>query len=183
MTEVVTGRLLVATPLLLDPNFYRAVVLILEQGDDGALGLTLNRALDVAPGEYLPNWTDVITDPDAIFAGGPVNREMAVGLAWRPGVPEEEVWHPVLGGVGLIDLTEGPEAVGGLEGLRVFSGYAGWGPGQLEAELATGSWFVLDATVADAFTVEPERLWHDVLRRQPNRLALFADYPPDPSLN
>ena len=183
MTEAVTGRLLVATPLLLDPNFFRAVVLILEQGEDGALGLTLNRALDVSPGEYLPMWTELISAPDTIFAGGPVNREMAVGLAWRPSVPEAEVWRPVLGGVGLIDLTEGPDAVAGLENLRVFSGYAGWGPGQLEAELATGSWFVLDATVADAFTGDPERLWHDVLRRQPNRLALFADYPPDPSLN
>ena len=183
MAEVVTGRLLVATPVLLDPNFFRAVVLILEQGDDGALGLTLNRVLDVSPGEYLPMWTELISAPDAIFAGGPVNREMAVGLAWRPSVPEQEAWHPVLGGVGLIDLTDGPDSVNGLEGLRVFSGYAGWGPGQLEAEVAMGSWFVLDATVTDAFTGEPERLWHDVLRRQPNRMALFADYPPDPSLN
>lgn len=183
MSEIVTGRLLVATPTLLDPNFFRAVVLILEQGEDGALGVTLNRGLDVSPGEYLPAWADRISQPDMIFSGGPVQRDMAVGLAWRPGVPEEEAWSPVLGGVGLIDLSSEPETIVGLEGLRVFSGYAGWGSDQLEAELAMGSWFVVDATPADAFTEDPDRLWHDVLRRQPNRLALFADYPPNPSLN
>ena len=183
MNDIVPGRLLVATPLLLDPNFFRAVILILEHGEDGALGVTLNRGLDVSPDEYLPTWTEVISAPNMIFSGGPVQREMAVGLAWRPDVPEEESWRPVLGGVGLIDLSSEPETIRGVEGLRVFSGYAGWGPGQLEAELATGSWFVLDATPADAFTQEPDQLWHDVLRRQPNRLALFADYPTNPSLN
>lgn len=181
MSDIVTGRLLVATPVLLDPNFFRAVVLILEQGEDGALGVTLNRALDVSPGEYLPAWVDLLTEPSVIFSGGPVNREMAVGLAWRPGVAEEEQWRPVLGGVGLIDLSD--ESVEGVAELRVFSGYAGWGPGQLEEELATGSWFVVDATPEDAFSSDPEVLWHDVLRRQPNRAALFADFPFDPSLN
>ena len=181
MSDIVTGRLLVATPVLLDPNFFRAVVLILEQGEDGALGVTLNRALDVSPAEYLPGWADLLTEPGVIFSGGPVQREMAVGLAWRPEVAEAEDWRPVLGGVGLIDLSD--ESAEGVAGLRVFSGYAGWGPGQLEEELATGSWFVIDAVPTDAFTSDPESLWRAVLRRQHNRIALFADFPVDPSLN
>jgi putative transcriptional regulator len=161
----------------------RAVLLMIEHGDEGALGVTLNRPIGLDVVDHLPAWTAHLSPPAAVFAGGPVHREMAVGLAYRPSVAADEGWAPLLGGVGLIDLTLQPEAVVAVERLRVFAGYAGWGPGQLELELAVGSWFVLDATPSDPFDGYPEDLWRRVLRRQRGATAFYAVYPEDRSAN
>jgi len=177
------GRLLVASPTLVDPNFRRTVVLLLEHGEGGALGLVVNRPLAAPAEEFLPQWAPFLDPPRQVFFGGPVQREMALGLAWRPAVAPDERWHPVLGGLGMIDVGEEPDRVPGVDRLRIFSGYSGWAPGQLELELTTGSWFVLDAWAADAFSATPDILWREVLRRQGGRLALFAGYPDDPRLN
>jgi putative transcriptional regulator len=71
----------------------------------------------------------------------------------------------------------------GIAGIRLFAGYSGWGPGQLEGELAAGAWYVVTADPADALTARPEALWRDVLRRQRGRLALLATYSAKRSLN
>jgi putative transcriptional regulator len=93
-------------------------------------------------------------------------------------------WRPLLPHLGVLDLTEEPTtAFGVVERIRVFAGYAGWGAGQLEAEIAAQAWFVVDSRPQDVFSEQPERLWRDVLRRQPGQLAFVATYPPDPSLN
>ncbi|HEY3239099.1 MAG TPA: YqgE/AlgH family protein, partial [Acidimicrobiia bacterium] len=90
-------------------------------------------------------------------------------------------FQPVLGDyVGIVDLGLEPQ---GVDAVRLFAGYAGWGGGQLEAEISAGGWFVLDALPSDPLSAEPEELWREVLRRQGGRLALFAACPPDPSLN
>lgn len=183
MTGSLAGKLLVATPGLLDPNFHRTVVLVMEHGDEGAVGVVLNRVVDAEVGEFLPAWGSRVDPPRRVFLGGPVQREVALGLAWRPSVGAEDGWHPVLGGLGFVDLSRDPDEIGGLDRVRVFSGYAGWAPEQLEMEIATGSWFVVDAWAADAFTDRPEGLWRQVLRRQRNRLVLFADFPVDPRAN
>jgi len=185
VTESAAGRLLVAGPGLLDPNFYRAVVLILEHGEDGAVGVTLNRPLDVQAAEHVPAWHKLLAAPMVVYSGGPVQREIAVGVARRP-IPEglDPEWHPVLGEVGLVDLTVEPEELGGVTAARVFSGYAGWGPDQLEWELSEPtSWFVVDAEIADVFSDEPAGLWRQVLARQEGHLSWFADYPLDPATN
>lgn len=170
------GRLLVATPTLLDPNFYRTVVYLAEHGPEGALGIVLNRPTDEAVADHIEGWSGYLAAPEVVFVGGPVSNEVAVAVAQNPAIPPES-WQPQLNDVGLLDITEGPEPIGGVDRLRIFSGYAGWVTGQLELELATGSWFVLDAVAADVFAADPTGLWSAVLRRQPGRLAFYASFP------
>jgi putative transcriptional regulator len=180
------GRLLVATPALLDPHFHRAVVLLLDTTDDGVLGVILNRPSDAEVAEALPEWASQATEPVRVFLGGPVQPSAALGLAWcPPGLPEDEDGGlRVLGGsLGTVDLEE-PDAVpAGCRGLRIFAGYSGWGSAQLADEIAEGAWYVVDALPEDAVTPEPDTLWSRVLRRQPGSLAMVASFPQDPSLN
>jgi putative transcriptional regulator len=94
------------------------------------------------------------------------------------------VWRPVVGPVGIVDLGCSPEAVTpAIEDLRLFAGYAGWGEDQLEGEIEGGAWWVVDASPADVLSDHPERLWLDVLRRQPGRLSMYAHFPADPLAN
>ncbi|NAZ87603.1 YqgE/AlgH family protein [Kineococcus sp. T90] len=185
-----TGRLLLATPSLTDPNFRRAVVLVLNHDEDGALGVVVNRPLEVDVDAVLPGWQPFATAPGKLFQGGPVALDSALGLVAVPGDRPDprgvrRVFASVgLGSVGLVDLDTPPEAVvDELAGLRIFAGYAGWGAGQLEAEIAEDSWFVLPAEARDAFSDDPERLWADVLRRQGGDLALVASFPADVTMN
>lgn len=174
----IVGRLLVATPLLLDPNFFRTVVLMIEHSEEGALGLVLNRATAEPVADHLPGWETHLSTPPVVFVGGPVNNEVAVGLVRRPAVPPED-WAPSVHETGLVDLAEGPEALESIAAARVFSGYAGWVGGQLEEELRSGSWVLAEAAPADAFTTAPDDLWRQVLRRQPDRRSLYASFPDD----
>lgn len=182
--ERLRGRLLVATPGIGDPNFAGTVVLLLEHSEDGAMGVVLNRPSDIHVAEHLPGWTEVVVSPPVVFVGGPVAPNAALCLARVDADLEDGGFDPLLGQVGTVDLTADPEnAVPGVAAVRIFAGYAGWAPRQLEAEIADGGWFVVDADPADALSPLPETLWRDVLRRQAGTVALFADYPPDPSMN
>ena len=188
------GRLLVATPSLADPNFERTVILVLEHGEEGALGVVLNRPSDLDLAEPLPEWAAAAAHPSVVFIGGPVAPSAAVCLARLGPHGVTEGWQQLLGpsgpgsgvggSVGTLDLDADPdEAISRLDEIRVFDGYAGWGPGQLEGEIADGGWFVVDAEAADPLSPSPENLWAAVLRRQPGTLALFAAYPADPTMN
>ena len=185
MTEVATGSLLVATPVLVDPNFADTVVLLLDVGEDGALGVVLNRPTPVLVAEVLAEWRDAVAEPEVLFRGGPVNTEgaLAVGrLADAEDVPVG--FREVFGDLGVVDLDTPLELLeGSLAGLRIFAGYAGWGAGQVEREIAQGDWYVVPAEVADVFRVDPTDLWRDVLRRQPGELAWHSTRPLDPELN
>jgi len=188
MGTPLTGRLLVAAPRLMDPNFLRTVLLVCRHDEDGALGLVLNRPTSVTVGEALPGWVEPLAPPNVVFLGGPVQPEMAVGLGGlRPahaGRAESEQWTPIDERLGLVDLSGSPAVeVAALHRLRVFAGYAGWSAGQLDFEVASADWFVLPAEEGDSFTAAPVGLWRRVLHRQHGPLALFADFPPDPSLN
>lgn len=176
-----TGRLLVATPILGDPNFDRTVVLLLEHGEEGAVGLVLNRPSDTEVAEPLPEWDGVAATPSVIFVGGPVARSAVIGLGRRAGGGEG--WRPLVGGVGIVDLGAGPAFPAPVEELRLFAGYAGWGAGQLEAEIDAAAWWVVDAAPGDALSPSPEHLWSEVLRRQCGRLKMYAHFPEDPSAN
>ncbi len=184
--ESMTGQLLVATPTLKDPNFDRTVVLLVAHEAGGALGVVLNRATEVPVADVLGNWGDLARDPAVLFEGGPVQPESAICLArTRPDVRRQiSGFHQVAGSVGTVDLSGDPDRLrGSLAGIRVFAGYSGWSPGQLEDEIASGSWFVFDALPGDAFAPRPDDLWPMVLRRQGDILAAVAHFPPDVSLN
>jgi putative transcriptional regulator len=177
--------LLVATPVLLDPNFADTVVLLLDADDDGALGVVLNRPSAVPVAEVLEGWGDVVAEPEVLFRGGPVSTDgaLAVGLLRTPDqVPVG--FREVAGRLGLVDLDTPVELVdGSLEGMRIFAGYAGWGAGQLQDEITEGSWYVVAGQEPDAFQVDSSDLWRDVLRRQPGQLAWHSTRPLDPDLN
>jgi putative transcriptional regulator len=183
-----TGRLLVAGPRLVDPNFLRTVVFICRHDDDGALGVVLNRPASLAVADALPGWVEAVAPPDVVFLGGPVQPEMAVALGLlspeAAGRAESEEWTPIDDRLGLINLSASPaDEIGNLERLRVFAGYAGWAAGQLDFEVSSGDWWVLPAEEDDAFTAAPGGLWRRVLRRQAGPVSLFADLPLDPALN
>lgn len=184
MNDWLTGRLLVATPALRHPTFYRTVILLLDHAEHGALGVVVNRPSPVDVEAVLPRWQQLATIPGRLYTGGPVSGDSALCLAQVPGDREPEGVRRIIGSLALVDLDVEPDSLlGTCSGLRVFAGYAGWSSGQLEGEIREGSWFVVDAEPRDAFSDRPEGLWVEVLRRQPGELAWMARYPDDPDLN
>ena len=189
-TESLTGRLLVATPVLADPNFRRTVILVVEhEAEEGTLGVVLNRPTDVPVERVLDAWSDLVTGPSVVFKGGPVAPNSALAIGLVPGDAEPLGWHALDGAaatsrLGLVDLDAPPGLLAAaIVSLRVYAGYAGWGAGQLKAEIEEGAWYVVPADPSDAFRPDPERLWAAVLRRQGGELAYVATYPDDPGLN
>jgi putative transcriptional regulator len=179
-----TGQLLLATPRLVDPNFARAVILVLDHDADGALGVVLNRPSGLPVRAVLPGWGEAVTEPQMLFAGGPVAPDSALAIALCIGIGPSTGFKRLVGDYGLVDLDSEPDAVlPDLAGVRIFSGYAGWGAGQLEDEIDEGSWYVVAATPSDVLNRQPDQLWRTVLRRQPGELAYVATYPNDPTMN
>jgi putative transcriptional regulator len=179
------GRLLVATPVLTEGSFSRTVIQLLQHAaDDGALGVVVNRPTETPLADVLPGWALLAPDPVLVFEGGPVQQTAAICLGrLAAGAPADPSYAVVPGApwLGTVDLDL--DAAEAVEEVRVFAGYAGWTPGQLEAEVEEGAWWVLDALPGDCFSSEPDLLWRQVLRRQGLPLALAATYPPDPALN
>ena len=183
--EIAVGSLLLATPGLLDPNFVDTVVLLLDVNDEGALGVVLNRPSALPVSEVLGEWGDVVDEPEVLFQGGPVSTDGALAVALAvPGGEAAAGFRPLWGRLGLLDLDTPRELVEGtVDRLRIFAGYAGWGAGQLQAEVAEGSWYVVPGEVDDVFGGQGPDLRRRVLRRQPGDLALHATRPADPELN
>ncbi|HEY8545260.1 MAG TPA: YqgE/AlgH family protein [Acidimicrobiales bacterium] len=175
--SLLRGRLLVATPTLADPNFSHTVVLILDHDEEGSLGVVLNRPTPVELVTVLPEWHGLAASPGRVFVGGPVQPDGVLALAEGSG-PSDEL-TVVRDGVGVLDLQADPSQLL-VSRVRVFAGYAGWGAGQIQAEIARGDWFVVDATPDDVFSDDPESLWTTVLRRQG---GTFTTIPKDPTLN
>src|SRR5438477_6801100 len=140
------GHLLVASPSLIDPNFRRAVVLVTEHTDDGAAGLVLNRPSPVEVSAAVPQLEPVVDDGDLVWVGGPVQPEAVLVLGEFVDLDDAAV--PLFGALGFPSLTEPEEIVSATTRRRVFAGYAGWGVGQLEAELADEDW-ILEPALAD----------------------------------
>lgn len=177
------GQLLVAEPMLGDPNFDRTVVLVVEHSAEGAMGLVLNRPSAVAVDEALPEWAPLVSAPAVVHIGGPVEERSGWCVA-RVDEPERPGFVPLLGDVGLLDLGLDPlEVRASVLSARLFAGYSGWGAGQLERELADDAWIVVPAQPDDPFLPDGEALWSRILARQGGSLSRLAHFPPDPSLN
>jgi putative transcriptional regulator len=175
------GHLLVASPSLLDPNFRRTVVLVTEHTDEGAAGLVLNRPSPVEVSTVVPQLEPVVDDGDQVWVGGPVQPQAVLVLGEF--LDPDEAAVPLFGSLGFPSLCEPEEIVPATTRRRVFAGYAGWGAGQLEAEVADEDWILEEALSDDAFTEEPGDLWSDVLRRKGGVYELVARMPEDPRVN
>jgi putative transcriptional regulator len=183
MDESLRGKLLIAGPTLLDPNFARTVVLVAEHTEEGAMGLVLNRPAETLVGEAVPDLDWLVPEDEQVWVGGPVAETAVVVLAeWREPSLAGAIVDGDLGFVGAD--ADGPDELdGAIRRARVFAGHAGWGPGQLEEELAEEAWIVEAPRREEIFTDDPEALWSVVLRRKGSRFALLATMPPDPSMN
>jgi putative transcriptional regulator len=178
------GKLLVAAPLLRAPAFVRTVISVLEHSDEGALGVVINRPGDASLVDVVPPVADLASQPAVVFSGGPVEPQAAIALGLVAADAPQEGWRPVLLPIVTVDLDVDPTILAtALRELRVFAGYAGWAGGQLEGEIAEGSWYVVDSLPLDAFDALPDRLWSAVLRRQPWPLSAVATCPVDPTMN
>lgn len=182
------GQLLVAAPALVDPNFNRAVVLLLDHDENGALGVVLNRPSPVPIGDILAEWSALTGEPGVLFHGGPVGVDSALAVATLPPSYDEAAepvgWRRLFGDTGIVDLDAPTELVApAVSALRIFAGYAGWVTDQLEAEIQEGSWYVVPSLPGDVFSSDPEGLWMRVLRRQPGELAWVSTRPLDPTVN
>jgi putative transcriptional regulator len=176
------GRLLVANPLLVDPNFSRTVVLMIEHDDDGALGLVLNRPSETAVGDIIEQWAPLAAEPDVFFLGGPVSPDSVIclGRIATPSAPA--AGRRVVGDIATVDLYDDPVAAG-FGAVRLFAGYAGWGPGQLDDELGANGWLVVEARPGDALDPDPATVWRRVIARQSGSTAWLATFPEDLAVN
>jgi putative transcriptional regulator len=182
MGESLAGQLLLASPALQDPNFMRTVVLVSLHSDEGAMGLVLNRPSAVRVSEAVPQLEQAVSDAECVYVGGPVQPTSVVFLV--------EFLDPAPAGLLVLGRIGFPAPDAAIEELieatgrgRVFAGYAGWGEGQLDAEIAQGDWIAHAALPEDVFTDVPEDLWSAVLTRKGGSYALIARMPPDPSVN
>jgi putative transcriptional regulator len=179
VAESLRGSLVVAGPQLLDPNFRRTVVLIADHGEEGAMGVILNRPSGMTVADAAPDLEPLVGPDMPIYAGGPVQPTLGVVLAE---ITEAE--EPIFGDIVLVPgLNELADVIDGAGRVRVFAGYAGWGPGQLDDEVARDDWILDPARPDDVFTEDPEALWGTVLERKGGQFALVARMPEDPSLN
>jgi putative transcriptional regulator len=174
------GHLLLSSPALVDPNFRKTVVLIAHHDDDGAMGLVLSRPSDVPAIEAVPLLEGLPGAEGPIFVGGPVQPEAFMVLAEFDDV--DEAAAPIFARVGFMGGDVEPDELS-IKRLRLFAGYAGWGAGQLEAELAEPSWIVVPAESDDPFQDDPEELWRAAVHRGGGAISLMESMPFDPGLN
>jgi putative transcriptional regulator len=177
------GQLLIAGPRLIDPNFWRTVVLIVDHTDDGAFGLVLNRPSETSVGEAVPELEELIDAEDPLFIGGPVQPSTVITLAEFADIGEAAL--VAFADIGVLGTTGPPieEMARRVVAARAFVGHSGWGPGQLEAEIENGDWIFDPAQRDDVFSGSPRELWSTVLTRKGGSYALVARMPLDPSLN
>lgn len=179
--ESLRGSLLISSGGLYDPNFRHTVVLIGEHNAEGALGVVLNRALDVTVDQAVPPLGHLVPEEEPLFQGGPVQPTGPVLVAelTRPELADILVF----GSVGFLVGEVSEDVEQDIVRARVYAGYSGWGPGQLEAEMDARSWIVEPAREEDVFTDAPDLLWSRVLERKGGEYRRLSRMPYDPSMN
>jgi putative transcriptional regulator len=181
--ESLRGHLLLGSPSLLDPNFRRAVVLVGEHGEaEGALGVILNRPTGVTVADAAPALAPLGPGDEVVYAGGPVQPESVLVLAEVDDADAVDGF--VVGDVGFLRGDGDMDELAAMaRRARVFAGYAGWSPGQLEAEVESDDWIVVPARPEDVFAADDFDLWADAVSRKGGRYKLVATMPLDPTLN
>ncbi|MFQ5543139.1 MAG: YqgE/AlgH family protein [Nitrospiria bacterium] len=180
--EISKGKLLVAMPKLEDPNFRQTVILVCEYGPQGALGVVLNRPTELAASMLIDGFQGIV-GAERVYAGGPVARNGMLILCRGDGMGDG---HNIFDGVFVprdLEKLKSTEPLSHYEEVRCYLGYAGWSPGQLEAELSEGAWKVLPSDSTLIFDAEPTVLWSQMMRRLGKQWAFYASMPPDPSMN
>lgn len=184
-TSPMPGDILISSVTALPDELAQAVILVVENEDEGALGVMLNRRSDLTVSAVLPEWADSLFQ-ERLFHGGPVGTDSALCLAQLLGNVEAGPlgWRKIFGDVGLLHLDADPHSAAlRYSRLRVYAGFVGWGAGQLAEEIADGAWYVQKAKSEDVFTDSPETLWRDVLRRIPGENAFLSTWTDFPELN
>ena len=178
--ESLAGQLLISSPSLVDRNFRRTVVLVTHHDGEGAVGLVLSRPSGLRIDEAVPDLGELPYADEVVYIGGPVQPEAVVVLVEleRP----FEGAEPIVGNVVYMPPAAAVDELAASR-ARVFAGYSGWGPGQLERELEEPAWIIAPALAADVFASDPEELWRTVLKRKGKKFALIATMPYDPGLN
>jgi putative transcriptional regulator len=175
MPDSLRGQLLIAAPSLHD-YFRRTVVLVIEHGPDGAMGVVLNRESEALVAEAVPQLAELTEAEELLRIGGPVSPQSVVALGEF--ADPAEAGLQVVGAVGTLD----PDAENrSLQRIRVFAGYTGWAPGQLDDELEQDAWVTTPAEPGDAFT--DGDIWSEALERKGGSYRLLSTMPVDPSLN
>jgi putative transcriptional regulator len=164
---------LVASPELLDPNFRETVVLVTQPREGGPWGVIINRPLDVLLSDVFTDIETLRDRKDVLFFGGPVAQDGLVFLVRSQQPPPRAV--PVLRDVYVISdieyiekLLRRPEP---MRDLRVYSGYSGWAPGQLQQEIARGGWVLMPADADMVFEGDPARIWPELIKRAATKRA------------
>lgn len=177
------GKFLVAEEQVLDPNFARTVVLLIDYGPEGAMGLIINRPATVTLAEVLPTVESLEGRTDRIYFGGPVQQDGLLILV-RAEEPPEEL-EPIFGDVyaGGSARTLASLIVAGFDEkrLRGYAGYAGWGPGQLDGEVARGDWMILPAASSLVFDPAPTSIWKKLIDGRRQRFAELVSRLPGPA--
>ena len=184
--EPAKGRFLIALPTLRDPNFVRSVVLLCEHNEEGSIGLIVNRPTQVKLSAGIPGPLAEAWEGHLLFQGGPVahsnvfalhnvtklmaeSREVVPGVWFTPGSQE------------VADRLSQPPHPG--ESLRLYAGYAGWGPGQLDSEMQQTAWIVGPAAAELVYSSTPKTIWSAALHAIGGAAAFLATAPEDPRLN
>lgn len=183
-SKLLQGQLLLDSGQLGGSFFQRTVVLICKHDAEGAFGLVLNRPLGKAVGELIVADLPAVLKSSPLFVGGPVQPGALSYLHSDNFIPEADVMPNLELGHSLDDLLELGESFSASKKVRLFAGYAGWSPGQLESEMKRKSWLTFPASLELVFETPPENLWEKVLKSKGGwKNKLLAQMPEDLSSN
>lgn len=177
------GQLLLDSGQLRGSFFQRTVVLICQHDAEGAFGLVLNRAAGSNAGDMIVADLPETLKACPLFLGGPVQPSALSYLLTDAFIPDANVMANLSLGHSLDTLIELGESFSATQRVKMFAGYAGWSPGQLEDELKRDAWLTHPGTVDLIFDTRPEQLWQKILRQKGGHYRLLAQMPEDLSLN
>lgn len=170
------GKILVASPALPDPIFTKSVILLVRYNKTGALGLMVNHQTKVPISRALSKLEGAAGHSDPVFLGGPVELDTVFALARAPRKPDGAMG--IFGDLYFIDSKSALKKVlsgsSNPSGLRIYIGYCGWGPHQIENEVRLGSWYIFNRNAAFAFDAKPETLWSRLVGQAEQQIVRFG---------